>query len=559
MLLVVCSASLAISSSAQGAPVAARQPGGRILVTTRHHGHLALVAVAVDGTLDKGFGSGGYASTGLGQIARELAIVVQSDGTIDLAVQTLGDGHPVQVVQFTRNGQRDTAFGDHGIATAFASGAAAAGITATAGGDLFVGSTRCVAGTPKICTHSVPVVAKLQLGSGDLDPSFGQGGIATLDGLSSSEAFTALAVQADGSILAGGSAYYPSPSILARLLPDGSPDPSFGGGDGVIETQTPITEIALDGAGRIIAGGAVGTFTYPEDFGVARVDSTGAPDNGFAGGVGSVGAELGAPTFTSGSLLRGPGGALTIAGAVAKRCAPNSPGSDPPCRTFIFLFRYTAEGLADPDFGGDGFVSMPITRFRHGSSLFDHATVVREAERTVAIARGYYGPRNAASGPVLVGYRADGGLATHFGQAGFARLPIDSCSRPACPNLSARLQPGENQDLRLKVDVDSQIPFRRVRVRLPGALAIDRRRARRFATAELGKGHRLPATGLLIRRHGFAISTGGRLRNAVSLTFPRGVKATRAIPHNEKLTLRARLVHGPGIPPSDATKRVQVG
>ncbi len=70
-------------------------------------------------------------------------------------------------------------------------------------------------------------------GPGALDPSFGSGGIVVTDFNGSiDDAAFAVAVQPDGKILAAGYVFSSAATnyefALARYLPDGSLDPSFG-------------------------------------------------------------------------------------------------------------------------------------------------------------------------------------------------------------------------------------------------------------------------------------------------------------------------------------------
>ena len=71
--------------------------------------------------------------------------------------------------------------------------------------------------------------------AGDLDASFGAGGRAIVD-TGADEDTTALALQADGRIIVGGSRLAPGPSatdgLVAVLTPQGALDPGFGGGGG---------------------------------------------------------------------------------------------------------------------------------------------------------------------------------------------------------------------------------------------------------------------------------------------------------------------------------------
>jgi uncharacterized delta-60 repeat protein len=99
--------------------------------------------------------------------------------------------------------------------------------------------------------------------SGVLDPAFGTGGVVTLPAGTQSLAY-AIAIQADGKILVGGG-YVVSESLdydfrLARLLPaDGALDSGFGTG-GIAEavasaTQPGINALVVQPDGKILAGG----------------------------------------------------------------------------------------------------------------------------------------------------------------------------------------------------------------------------------------------------------------------------------------------------------------
>ena len=136
---------------------------------------------------------------------------------------------------------------------------------------------------------------------GDLDPTFGGGdGKVTLsfDLFTNVDEVRALAVDARGRIYAGGTAgnfSTASDCALARLLPDGTPDPAFGGGDGKVTfrfagaasgTFNQIFGLALQGDGRIVAVGR-GNSGGNRRVGVARLTGAGDFDPTFGAG-GSV-------------------------------------------------------------------------------------------------------------------------------------------------------------------------------------------------------------------------------------------------------------------------------
>ena len=124
---------------------------------------------------------------------------------------------------------------------------------------------------------------------GDLDPSFGNGGIVTTDFGTGAHAY-ALAILPNGKIIAAGGAGSQH-FALARYLPDGSLDPVFDG-DGKVTTD--LGAAAGDGAnglaiqpnGRIVAAGGSG------DFVLARYRRDGSLDQSF-GADGKVTTDFG--------------------------------------------------------------------------------------------------------------------------------------------------------------------------------------------------------------------------------------------------------------------------
>src|SRR5262249_57196261 len=116
-----------------------------------------------------------------------------------------------------------------------------------------------------------------------LAPGFGAGGTVRTAALWQAEA---VALQADGKILVGGSAN--SDFALARYNSDGSPDTSFGSG-GVVTTDLGRRgvdegfDVAVQSDGKIVmVGRSNGPTGY--DFGVVRYNADGSLDSGFGTG-----------------------------------------------------------------------------------------------------------------------------------------------------------------------------------------------------------------------------------------------------------------------------------
>ncbi|MCS7034958.1 MAG: hypothetical protein NZ561_13350 [Phycisphaerae bacterium] len=130
------------------------------------------------------------------------------------------------------------------------------------------------------------------LSAGDLDFSFSEDGKQVLDlpGMTNEMAHAAT-VLSDGKIVVAGRAQVGSELdfMVARLLPNGDIDTSFGGGDGVTTIDLQVNDEALDiaiaGNGRIVVVGtsSSGSGANTRQFAVARFLANGAVDPTFSG------------------------------------------------------------------------------------------------------------------------------------------------------------------------------------------------------------------------------------------------------------------------------------
>ena len=181
----------------------------------------------------------------------------------------------------------------------------------------------------------------------DVDPSFGDNGIATIDtGVTGYHGTVMVRELAGGTILAVASVGT-APNIsaaLARFNPDGSPDTTFGGGDGValIPIGDRVADAALQPDGKVVIVGHDDNQLI-----VARVTSTGALDATFAGdGVAEMSVASAAnQTFTADGAALASDGIITASGSLRD-------GAD----GHIVLARFTPAGLPDTNFSGDGLV-----------------------------------------------------------------------------------------------------------------------------------------------------------------------------------------------------------
>jgi uncharacterized delta-60 repeat protein len=248
-------------------------------------------------------------------------------------------------------GSPDPRFGAGGIARiSFPGGPASASAMALQPDGKVV-----VAGEHLSGLDQVFALARLTPG-GELDPTFGAGGRVATPQVGTEYAWaSAVAVQSDGKIVAGGRA--DGNMALVRYLPNGSLDPTFGAGGIVVEPFPGgdgwLNSLTLDTSGRIVAAGAVGVNEPPDptsDFAVARFQPNGNLDPTFGTG-GRVVTSFGVPgedVASAYAVAIQPDGRIVVTGNLDRRPAGTS---------WFATARYLTDGSLDPAFGGTGTVT----------------------------------------------------------------------------------------------------------------------------------------------------------------------------------------------------------
>ena len=245
---------------------------------------------------------------------------------------------------------------------------------------------------------------------GDLDPTFGTGGIVTTPittfSTFDSNAY-AIAVQSNGKLVTAGLSYsynndftiLTSVFALARYNTNGSLDTTFGNG-GIVTTAIGTTDdtaqaVVIQPDGKIVAAGNSDTSTSDNPahrFALVRYNSNGTLDPTFGNG-GIVTTPVGADAGAFGLALQGT--KLVAAGFSDNRFA---------------VVRYNANGSLDSTFGTGGIVTTPIG--------------VNDTARAVAI---QYNGKIVVAGSTnnsidfdfaVVRYNTDGSLDTTFNPTG---------------------------------------------------------------------------------------------------------------------------------------------
>lgn len=255
---------------------------------------------------------------------------------------------------------------------------------------------------------SAPVVALAQAG-GALDTTFGDGGQVFLSLSSNADRINAVSIDALGRIVGAGSARQNgsgnSDWTVVRLLPDGTPDATFGGGDGVVVLSLPGSndeawDLLLQPDGRIVVGGDVYAPGDP-DVAVVRLEADGDLDPTFGGGDGrfEFSTAPGIESDTLHALVRSADGKIVAAGYGGNAFD-------------LWAFRLTPGGELDSTYG-DGGIAV-LDPGVDAAYLFD---AVATPEGALLLAGSYDSGHQA-----LVAKLGPGGaLDVDFGDAGFAR------------------------------------------------------------------------------------------------------------------------------------------
>ncbi|HEX5008806.1 MAG TPA: delta-60 repeat domain-containing protein [Planctomycetota bacterium] len=227
--------------------------------------------------------------------------------------------------------------------------------------------------------------ASAQLLPGDLDPSFGVGGKLMLDFNGSTDIAEDVAVQPDGKLVVVGLTYVDNDFsnedfAVLRLMPDGTPDPSFGV-NGRVTTDFPglaavASAVVVQPDGKlVVAGGAFPLFTFLGDFELVRYNPDGSLDTSF--GVGGIVTTSfpGQGSYAFDVALQ-PDGKIVAAGTDYVNFS-----SQQSSNTDFALARYLADGTPDPSFGVGGKVT---TDFQLGNDDV-HAVLVQPDGKLVAV------------------------------------------------------------------------------------------------------------------------------------------------------------------------------
>jgi uncharacterized delta-60 repeat protein len=311
------------------------------------------MAQARPGDLDRSFGGDGKVATRFGGGGGAAgSMVIDSRGRIVVAG---AGGRGFALARYHRGGRLDRSFSDNGkITTGF--GTAHAGASSVA-----IDSQGRIVTAGSIIVSSGDFRSDFALAryepDGSLDLSFSGDGKVRMDFGSDRDFADAMAIDSRDRIVVVGRTLDDndrSVFALARYLPNGSLDPSFGSG-GKVTTRFRVgnddyaTSVAIDSHGRIVAAGSAlfgPADSTRRDFALVRYHSDGSLDASFGSG-GKLATRFGR---IAGSVVLDSRGRIVAAGIGNAGGGGDDDGDD------LALARYHSDGSLDLSFGSGGKV-----------------------------------------------------------------------------------------------------------------------------------------------------------------------------------------------------------
>jgi uncharacterized delta-60 repeat protein len=402
----------------------ALQPDGKLVAagasSNGANDDFALVRYSAAGGLDDSFGTGGKVTTPVGSAADQAhALVRQGDGKL-LAVgyANTGTTDDFAVVRYNTNGSLDTTFASGGkLTTAFAAGVDRAyAAVLQSDGFLIAAGYSAPLNAPSYNTNNDFALARYDA-NGTLDAGFGSGGKVTTPVGTGSEGAAAVLRQPDGKLVAAGFAYNGTfdDFALARFLPDGHLDTTFGRNGGVV---TPIhvnneygRGVIQQTDGKLVVAGYASNGSN-DDFALARYNPDGSLDPTFGSG-GIVTTAIGSGTDRIFSVILLPDGKLVAAGQSAQGV-----------NLRFAVARYNTDGSLDLAFGTNGTTITSVGPTPEFSTAY---ALLRQPDGKLVVA-GSTGiaDSNVNQDFALARYTPNGSLDPSFGSGGIVTTAVSS-------------------------------------------------------------------------------------------------------------------------------------
>ena len=327
---------------------------------------LAVARLTPSGTLDTSFGFSGISQTpSFYGLAGVNGAVMQPDGRL---VVFGDDGSDVNhldnaalqlpiLARFTTTGRLDDSFGFAGtVETPNGISGVVDAIAVQSNGKIIVAGSEA---SPDPSREPTDAAIACYNPDGTLDTGFGVNGRAIIH-IGNNANFSALAIEANGDIVVGGYGQVASQTefALARYLPDGKPDLSFGNqGLALTGFGSPYAQecnsVAVQSNGDIVAAGeTTNSFGDPMKMAVARYLPTGKLDTTFGVG-GEALLTPGGKASGANCVVVDPSGRIVLGGSIGGN---------------LGLARLTRAGTLDTSFGTQGSATRAILDYQGHAS-----------------------------------------------------------------------------------------------------------------------------------------------------------------------------------------------
>lgn len=336
----------ALVASVRPSNVAVRSDGRIVVTGLTQNNDVAVVQLTNGGGPDSTWSGDGLASLTLeGILTGDVSGVLQGDGKVTVATSASRwldpSGANFAVARFTPTGDVDSLFDTDGAAyTDFLAPAdeiARAAISQPDGKTLIAGSS-----------NGRSALVRLN-GNGSLDATFGRDGRAATG---SGREYVDVALDASGLVVALASPNTSTPNVqgLVRYLSDGTLDTTFGSGGRVSTTfaATDVSPVALALAadGKILAAATVHD-NGRSQIALTRYLSDGRLDPTFDGD-GSAWFDVPGTSESASSLLLQPDGSIIVAGSVYSSLG----------RAVMLAMKVSSNGALDASFDEDGVLNV---------------------------------------------------------------------------------------------------------------------------------------------------------------------------------------------------------
>jgi uncharacterized delta-60 repeat protein len=323
----------------------AQQQDGKLLVAGSSNGKLALVRYNTDGSLDTSFSGDGKLVTTSEPYSyvNTVEIAPQADGKF--LVTTLS-GNGFVEARYLSNGDLDTTFGTNGTIKSMSPSWS----SAYSSYDMAIQANGQIVTSGNVYNTTSDIGLNRYNADGTVDTNFGVNGKVTID-LASSDIAQQLLVQPDGKILMSAIASFLSTPVytLVRLDADGQLDTSFSG-DGKAALPTDVGTASLTGAmalqadGKILVGGSTYTPATGNSMMLVRYTADGNLDTSF-NGTGSVALRgtTGTPSLATAISIQKDGKILAVGNA-----------NYDTANDHVIVARFLADGSLDQGFGNKG-------------------------------------------------------------------------------------------------------------------------------------------------------------------------------------------------------------